>query len=153
MSFFFTEASNQLARGNLDFSGGHDMRVLLFTTGSTVTVDGPTGKDAVTIAAITGLNEYLSPSYARQALEESVVKSDANNRTLFDAIDTIFSGLLLDDQARQAIGLLIYRHIGADSANIPICVLDNAPLFPFFANGGNVILVWSGTGIIEFRGA
>ncbi len=152
MSFFFTEASFQLPRANLDFSGAHDLRVLLFCTGSTVTVDGPTGKDAPTIAAITGLNEYESSSYARQALEEVVVKSVSNNQSVFDATNTTFPGLLLDDQARQAIGVLIYRHIGADSVNIPICVLDTAPLFPFFANGGDATLVWSGTGIIEFRG-
>lgn len=151
--FVYTEATNQFARGNIDLSGGDDIRVLLITTGSTAAVDGPTGRDAPTLAAMTGLNEYTQASYARQALTELVIKSDVNNWSVFDAADATFLGLQADDGGRQAIGLIVYKHVGADSVNIPICHIDSGLHFPWTGNGSDVTIRWSGNGIMLIRNA
>ena len=151
--FVYTEATNQFARGNIDLSGGDDIRVLLITTGSTAAVDGPTGRDAPTLAAMTGLNEYFQSSYARQALTELVIKSDVNNWSVFDAADATFLGLQADDGGRQAIGLIVYKHVGADSVNIPICHIDSPFHFPWTGNGSDVTIRWSGNGIMLIRNA
>ena len=104
--FVYTEATNQFARGNIDLSGGDDIRVLLITTGSTAAVDGPTGQDAPTLAAMTGLNEYAQANYARHALTEMVIQSDVHTCSVFDAADATFPGLHADHGGRQERGLI-----------------------------------------------
>lgn len=148
--FVYTEATNQLLRGNLDFLND-DIQVMLVTTGSTAGVDDSTGRDAVTLSGITTLNEYENVNYSRKALTESVIKSDVNNWSIFDALDVTWPSLFQDDFARQAIALLIFKNLGADNSSFPIAYIDTPAVFPFHGNGSDVTIQWSGNGILIAR--
>lgn len=64
------------------------------------------------------LGEFDGSGYAREALANIAVnKDDANGRAEVDCDDLNFG--VLGAGTATVIGVLIYRHVGADTANIP----------------------------------
>ncbi len=143
-NFIYNEAKRALAEGELDFgSGGSDLRVLLVMTNTTANTE----VNVNTISAFTTLDEMDGSGYARVALTGETVNEDAgNNRAEFDATDATFASL--GAGTRQVKAAILYKHVGADSSNIPIAYIDTAG-FPFSANGGNITLTWNSEGIVQ----
>jgi hypothetical protein len=133
VSFWYTPAKEGLAKGDIDFDeAGNDIRALLVMSNSTADTD----QDAGTISAFGTLDEYDGAGYTRQALAaQSVVRDDANNRAELMATSPIEFGATVAAGTRQAIGCVIYKHVGADSANIPLIYIDSGG-FPIAGGGG-----------------
>jgi hypothetical protein len=111
----------------------NDIRILLVKTGSTAEAD----IDADTISAIGTLNELTVSGYARQAFaNETVTTDDTNDRGQFTADTVTFSALATGE---TIIGAIVYKHVGADSSNVPICFLD---LTDTPTNGGDVVVTF-----------
>ena len=144
-NFIYNEAKRAIAEGEIDFgSGGTDIRALLVMTNTTA----DTETNVNTISGFTTLDEMNGANYARIALSSEVVNEDvANNRAEFDAADITWSAL--GAGTRQVQALIIYKHVGADSSNVPIAFIDTGG-FPFTANGGNVTIQWNAEGIVQF---
>lgn len=144
-NFIYNEAKRAIAEGEIDFgSGGTDIRALLVMTNTTA----DTETNANTISGFTTLDEMNGANYARISLSSEVVNEDvANNRAEFDAADITWSAL--GAGTRQVQALIIYKHVGADSSNVPIAFIDTGG-FPFTANGGNVTIQWNAEGIVQF---
>ena len=145
MNFVYTNAARALLAGEIDLdSGGDDIRVAILMTNTTA----DTERDVATIDAFSTLDEYDGSGYSRQALAgEGVAADNANDRGEFDATDVDFGAL--GAGARNAQALLVYKHVGADSANIPIAYIDSGTNLPFTGNGSNVSITWSAEGIIQ----
>jgi hypothetical protein len=141
MTFFYNVGMNYLANADLDLATA-DTRVLLLT----VDDDGnaTTQKSRATVAAIlasaateaTGL-----ANYAREALaSQSVDTDETSNEVEWSADDVTWTALGTDETLNAAI---VYLHVGADSANIPICHYSGG--FPVDANGEDFHLRWNGS--------
>lgn len=144
-NFFYNEAKRAIAEAEIDFgSGGSTIKVALAMTNTTA----DTEDDANTVSAFTTLDEMDGANYSRQTIASQLVGEDAgNNRAYFDGSDSTFTSL--GAGTRQVQGAIVYKHVGADSSNIPIAWIDTGG-FPFTANGGNVTLQWSASGIVLF---
>ncbi len=140
MSHVYTRATRNIMRGEMNFlEAGMNVRVALVMTDTTC----DTNLDATTLSAFT-LDEFDGTNYARQNIDTQVVNEDtANDQAEFDGVNVQFSNL--EAGTRQATGLLIYEHVGADSSNIPIAYI-NGTGFNFTANGGHVDIGWNDTG-------
>jgi hypothetical protein len=143
-SFFYTDFRRGLLSGEFDLhTAGDDIRELLVMTNTTA----DTQEDSKFISDITTLDEYDGASYARKAYTGEVVAADnTNNRGEFDAADVQYATLGVG--TRQAQARIIYKHVGADSANLLIAFVDSGG-FPFDGNGGNVDVVMNAEGIIH----
>ena len=143
-NFIYNEAKRALAEGEIDFgTGGTDLRVMLVMTNTTA----DTEFNVNTISGFTTLDEMDGANYARIALSGEVVNEDvANNRAEFDASDVTWTSL--GAGTRQVQALILYKHVGADSSNVPIAFIDTGG-FPFSANGGNVTIQWNADGIVQ----
>lgn len=144
-NFIYNEAKRAIAEAEIDFgSGGSDIRALLVMTNTTA----DTETNVNTLSGFTTLDEMDGANYARIALSGEVVNEDSgNNRAEFDASDITWSNL--GAGTRQVQAVIIYKHVGADSSNVPIAFIDTGG-FPFSANGGNVTIQWNAEGIIQF---
>lgn len=143
-NFIYNEAKRAIAEGEIDFgAGGSDIRVMLVMTNTTA----DTEDDVNVLSGFTTLDEMDGASYVRKALANEIVNEDAaNNRAEFDADDVTWTGL--GAGTRQVQGMIVYKHVGADSSNVPIAWIDTGG-FPFTANGGNVTIQWNAEGIIQ----
>jgi hypothetical protein len=142
MSHVFTPAKAQLLSGMLDLDT-HDMRVALVMTDSTAA----TNRNAATLSALT-LDEYNGTGYVRKALAGEIATADTTNaRGKFDADD--FTWASLGAATKQAIGMLLYRHVDGTAANdVPVGYINTGG-FPFNGNGGNVAVTWNPEGILQ----
>jgi len=145
-NFIYNEAKNQILLGGIDFSSD-DIRVLLVM--SNTTADTEDDKD--TLDDFTTLDEYDGANYGRAELANEAVNEDAgNDRAEFDADNVTFSTLGVG--TRQCQAAIVYKHVGADNANIPIVWVDtvgSGPTFPFDGNGGDITLQWNAEGIMQ----
>jgi hypothetical protein len=144
-NFTYNEAKRAQAEAEIDYgSGGATIKVALVMTNTTC----DTEDDVNLLNAFTTLDEMDGSGYSRQTIGSQAVAEDAgNNRAYFDGADVTFTSL--GAGTRQVAGALIYKHVGADSANIPIAYIDTGG-FPFTANGGNVTIQWNASGILLF---
>jgi hypothetical protein len=141
-AFIYNLAKRKLVTGDIDLNTD-DMRVLLVKTSANTTTD--TEDDTEFLSGFTTLGESNGSGYARQALSGEVVNDDsANNRAEFDASDVAF-GALNGDTVGAA---LLYKHVGADSANMPVMYNDTGG-FPVTLNGGTFTIQWNTEGIIQ----
>lgn len=146
MSFWYTPAKEILAKGDLDFDeAGNDIRVMLCMTNTTADTD----QDAALVSAIGTLDEYDGAGYARAALaSQAVVRDDANNRAEIGATSPISFGATVAAGTRLAAGAMVYKHVGADSANIPIAWIDSGG-FPINGGGGPFQLAINAEGLLQ----
>lgn len=95
-----------------------DIRAILVMSNTTADTEND---GIVYVSDYTTLDECDAGGYARVALSgEAVNKDDANDRATFDANDVVFTSLG-GDASRNAVGVVLYKHVGADSAN-PVIV-------------------------------
>lgn len=138
-NFALTHAKHLINKGDIDFDVD-DIRVMLVD--STTTAD--TEEDVTTISGITTLGELSGTGYVRKALANEIVnKDDANNRSEFDADDTVWTGI----NAGTAQAAIIYKHVTDDSDSIPLFYIDSD--FPFVTNGGDMTIQWNAEGISQ----
>jgi hypothetical protein len=143
-NFVYNEFKRAVAAGEIDLDAPNDIRVILCMTNTTA----DTEDDVNTISGFTTLDEADGANYARIALASEAVNEDAtNNRAEFDANDITWTAL--GAGTRQYQGMIVYKHVGADSSNIPICWVDTGG-FPFTGNGSNVTVQWNAEGILQF---
>ena len=140
-SIVYTKAKTKLAKAELNLHTD-DIRVLLVMTNTTT----DTEEDKEFMDDFTTLDEYGGANYVRKALVESVGEDLTNNRAEMDATDVTWTAL--GAGARQAQGVVIYKHVSAESDSIPIAYIDGGD-FPFSGNGGDVTIVWNAEGIIQ----
>jgi hypothetical protein len=143
VSYVFTEAKRQYAAKTLGL--GDDFRWLLVMTGNTLNTAGE--EDELFLSGLV-LDEFDGVGYARvAALNESVVGVAAANAAMFDADDPSFG--VLANGTRQIDGAVLYKHVGADSANVPVAFYDDAP-FPLDPAGTELILRVNINGLLRF---
>ena len=147
-NFQYTYAKAKMQSGDIDLNAD-DIRLLMVMSNSTA----DTEKDAQFISGVTGfttLDECDGVGYARVALTgEAVAADEANDRGEFTANNLAPAWAALAVGTRQNIGIVIYKHVGADAANIPIYWIDTCTGvgFPFDGNGGVVDITWNAEGI------
>lgn len=143
MSFVYTGAKEKVLKADLDFDT-IDARIILVMSDTTADTD----QDALTLSGIGTLDEYDGATYARiTCTAETVTRDDANNRAEFDVGD--FSWATLGAGTRQAVGMVLYRHVDGTAANdIPIAYIDSGG-FPFSGNGGAVNVTVNAEGILQ----
>lgn len=120
----YNVAKASMMNGTLDLDLD-DIRCLLLVGAVTI------NPDHATVTAVLAVNtEASDASYARVALTtEAVTQDDTNDRGDFDADDINF-GALTNTTPTAAV---IYKHVGADTSNIPISIHDTN--FGAVANG------------------
>lgn len=143
-NFVYNEAKRMLAAGELDWDS-NDIRVMLVMTNTTA----DTEDDINTISGFTTLDECNAVPYARQAIANELIREDpTNNRAELDGDDVTFSALgSTTPSVRSIQGAIVYKHVGADSANVPIAFFDTGG-FPFATNGGDVTIQFDVEGIL-----
>lgn len=142
MSHWYNNGLRGVMAGEIDMNLD-DIRVALLMTNTTA----DTERDETVLSGFVTLDEFDGSGYARQALASEAVNQDnPNNRSEFDANDISFGAL--GAGTRQAAGMLVYKHVGADSANIPILWIDSGG-FPFTGNGSTVNVTWNAEGIAQ----
>jgi hypothetical protein len=146
VSFVYTPAKELLAKGDLDLDeAGHDLRLLLVMTNTTADTEQDTGL----ISAFTTLDEYDGAGYSRAALASQVVtRDDPNNRAELSATSPVSFGATVAAGTRSAQAAILYRHVGADSANIPIAFIDSGG-FPLNGAGGPFEFAINAEGILQ----
>lgn len=143
MSFLYTNAKRALLAGEIDLDAD-DIRAI--GVASNTTAD--TEEDVALISAFTTLDESDDTGYARHTFSTQTVTADnANDRGEFDAEDVPWNFNGDQTAGRQMAGVIIYKHVGADSSNIPIAFIDSGG-FPF-TQSGSVTIQWSAEGIIQ----
>lgn len=142
MSFAYTAAKAELLKGNLDFDG-QDYRVMLVSSNTTADTD----QDAKFIADLGTLDEYDGSGYVRKALaSEAVSQDDANNRGEFTADPVTWTALGVG--TRQAVGMILYRHVTNDADSVLIAYYDSGG-FPFDGNGGDITITPNAQGLLQ----
>jgi len=144
-NFAFTNAKRAILAGEINLATD-DIRVLIVMTNTTADTDDGTGMDAALLSAIT-LDEADGSGYVRELLGSgaAVTADNTNNRGEFDASDITFDSLIQGTRQFQAI--IVYKHVGADSANIPIAYIDDG--FPLWGNGADLTVSWNAEGILQ----
>lgn len=143
-SFVYSDFKRAILAGEINMgSGGNDIREMLVMTNTTA----DTQEDSKFISDFTTLDEYDGANYARKAYaNEAVAVDNPNNRGEFDADDVTYTSL--GAGTRQAQARVIYKHVGADSANLVIAFVDTGG-FPFTGNGGNVVVTMNVEGLLQ----
>lgn len=111
-----------------------DIRALLVMASSTAITD----EDAEFLSDIGTLDECDGSGYARVALTTQSFDADlTNDRAIFTSDPLVFSAV--GAASRQIFGYILYKHVGADSANIPIFWKQPSG-FPFEADGEDITI-------------
>lgn len=140
-SLFFNVAKKGLMDGSIDLDTD-DIRVALVMTNTTT----DTEQTVTTVSGFATLDECNATGYSRQVIGgKSVTQDNANHRGVFSGNQVVFSGLS-GDASRNIQGALIYKHVGADSSNIPICFSEFTTPVPKEAT--SITVPWPGTGIL-----
>lgn len=143
MSFVYTGAKEEIAKGTINFEeAGDDIRCALVMTAT----DADTLQDALLMSDF-ALDEYDGAAYVRKALAtQTVTRDDPGNKADFDAVDVVWSALGVG--ATQCVGMIVYKHVTVDADSIPIAFIDTGG-FPFDGNGGDVTMQWNAEGILQ----
>lgn len=136
MSFVYTPAKAKLLSGGINLNVD-DIRLLLVMSNTTC----DTEEDTEFIALFTTLDECNGANYVRKALAGEIVTADlVNNRGKFSADPVTWAALGVG--TRQNVAIVLYKHVGTDTVNLPIAYIDQ-PVgtngFPFDGNGGDVV--------------
>lgn len=146
----FLEGIRQIMVGSINLSSD-DIRVALLMNTTTADTDADTAA-ATTVNAITTLAESDATGYARQSLTtEAVAIDDPNNRVEFDdtgASSASFSGMTTS-ATNNYQGVLLYKHVGADTSNVPIAWIEFSAEVTNTAT--QVDVTWNAEGIIQGR--
>lgn len=142
-SFVYTGAKEKFGRGEIAWHSS-SIRAILVMTNTTADTD----QDALALSGISTLDEYDGSGYARAVpATPAVNRDDPNNRAELDAAD--FTWTALGAGARQAQGMVVYKHVDGTAANdVPIAFIDTGG-FPFAGNGGDVTIQWNVEGILQ----
>lgn len=144
-SLFFNVAKKGLMDGSIDLDTD-DIRVALVMLNTTT----DTQPEVTTVSGFTTLDECDATGYARQAIGgKAVTQDNANNRGVFNGNQVVFSGLS-GNATRNIQGALIYKHVGADSSNIPICFSEFTTPVPKEAT--SITVPWHANGILYLGG-
>jgi hypothetical protein len=101
------------------FENAVSPRVALLMTNTTA----DTANDAVEHLTDLTLDEFDGSGYVRKTLASGAVsKDDASDRSELDFADVTWTALGAGTRSIQAV--LLYDHVGADSANFPIAWLE-----------------------------
>lgn len=133
-----------LMNGSIDLDTSTLKAALLMTNTTADT------EDVQYLSGFTTLDEMDGTGYARVTLTGGTVSGDTtNHRGEVTFSDIRFSGV--GAGTRQVQGVLIYKHVGADSANVPIAYLDgdSAGVLPFTANGGDIVIASPAEGLLR----
>jgi len=143
-SFVYTPAKKLLGQGSLDLrEAGGDIRVALVMSNTTADTD----EDQALMSGFAVLDECDGANYARKALvNQAVNEDDPNNRAEFVADDIVWTAL--GAGTRQNVGMIVYKHVGADGVNIPILYIGTGG-FPFNGNGSDITVDWNAEGIAQ----
>lgn len=146
MSFVYTPAKALLLKGDLDFDeAGNDMRLLLVMTNTTA----DTEQDAALLSTFATLDEYDGSGYGRAAIaSQAVTQDDPNNRGEFSGTSPVSFGATVAAGTRSAQAAILYKHVGADSSNIPIAFIDSGG-FPLNGGGGPFELAINAEGLLQ----
>jgi hypothetical protein len=118
-----------------------DVRAALVKT--TTTVD--TEDDIEFLSGYTTLAEATASGYARVTCTgEAVAIDTTNNRAEFTTSNMAFAAMAAGDTIQ---GVLLYVHVGADSANLPIAFLEFSS--NFLTNGGALTITPSAEGLLQ----
>lgn len=132
----------KLIDGSIDLNTD-DIRVALLMTNTTA----DTNTDPNFLTDLT-LDECDGSGYVRKSLVTEAVNTDlTNDRAEFDADDVTWTALGNSATGRQIQGYLIYKHVGADSANIPILFRDFAATIN--PGGNDLVVQWNVEGILQ----
>lgn len=132
-NFVYTTAKKGLMNGTIDLDTD-DIRALLVLSNSTC----DTEEDKTFLDQFTTLDEAQAGggSYARQALTgEAVAADDANDRGEFTSDAITFTAVV--EQARDIIGMVLYKFVNDDTDSIPIAFIDDDA--PYNPGGGDVV--------------
>lgn len=111
MSFLFTHAKTNIAKGQIDLAND-TLKVLLVGTLS----NADTKQDADFLGDIT-LDEFTDATYSRKTVTgQTVTNDDVNKWSIFDMDDVTWSPLDGD----TAKGMIIHKHVTDDTDSIPI---------------------------------
>jgi hypothetical protein len=142
MSFLYTPAKVKFLTGVINLASD-DIRVLMVMSNTTADTD----QDVENIADIGTLDEYGGTNYARKTLAgKAVNEDDPNNRGEFDATDIVWTAL--GAGARNAVGLVVYKHVTNDADAILIAYIDSGG-FPTNGNGNDFTVTWNAEGILQ----
>jgi hypothetical protein len=144
MTFVFQKAALALANGTFGDLDGIDLRVaLLMTNTNAVAVR----KTATFMSDITTLDEFDGIGYVRQVLASEALTHDSAN----DRIELTASANVWDDLpagSDDIAGAVVYRHVGADSANPVLAWYDDGN-FPLAATGLDFTVTWPAEGLLQ----
>ena len=141
----YTRAKAKFLSGDLDLNT-HDIRALLVMSNTTA----DTEEDTEFISGFTTLDEMDGTGYARVALTGEAVAADTtNDRGEFTSDVITFAGV--DAGTRSVTALVLFRFVTNDADSIPIAYIDTdaTGLFPFVANGGDIIITPDAEGILQ----
>ena len=144
VSFVYTPAKKLLAQGSIDLrEAGDDIRVALVMSNTTADTD----QDQALMSGFAVLDECDGANYVRKALaNQAVNEDDPNNRAEFVADNIVWTAL--GAGTRSNVGMIIYKHVGADAVNIPIVYISTGG-FPFNGNGSDITVDWNLEGIAQ----
>lgn len=141
-SVVYNEFKRANAAAEIDLNAD-DIRAILVMSNTTADTEND---GIVYVDDYTTLDESDDTGYARQALTgETVTKDDANDRAVFDANDVVFSALT-GNASRTYVGVVLYKHVGADTANPVIAYIEFTT--PLAATSTQVTVPWAATGIM-----
>ena len=149
--FAYTEALDALGKKLVGWTTD-DARLILCMSNTTADTD----EDAANVDAVTTLDEFDGTGYpttfaTRSALaDEVIVKNVSLDRAEWDATDFVWSSL--GSGARQAAGIMVYKHLTSDTLSTPWFWFDSGG-FPFTANGSNVTVQWNSVGVALVQNA
>lgn len=127
---------------------GLDLRVLAFRPTSTI----PAELGAEFLDDFTLLDELDATGYSREALAAIALNEDAPQDFFKLEADPADFGVLTGGSDKLA-GWLVYVHLGADSANRPLVLIEDrasGPGLPYMPYGQPVVVDWAADGIIAF---
>lgn len=108
--------------------------------------DAAATEDAQFLSGLT-LDECDGAGYARLTVTATLTASTGGaNAAKLDIADLTFP--LVGASTRAIVGILFYKHVGADTGNIPILYIDTAPGFPLTPNGADINVVIAAGGLL-----
>lgn len=144
MTFGYPKGEQAFRSGSVNWATD-DIRVLLVMSNTTADTDGA----AQYVADFATLDECDAVGYARtQITGRSVSVDTVAKEVALLAAQTDMPSFAAG--TRKVVGAVIYKHVGADSANPVLFFIDGAPWFPFDAVGTPVRLKWHSTGIVRY---
>lgn len=133
--------------GQVDLKNA-DIRALVVMSNTTAFADILAAQFLSGASGIVTLDEYTGGlGYARVALSGKDVLKDTVSKETRWIMSAFTFGATITNAARQAKAIILYKHVGADSANIPLFWIDSVNsglVFPFSPNGGPITASFSG---------